>query len=220
MRVLKVLPILAVLAAGTAAPAVAADIVEAGSPVAATSTGASPVYIWSGPYAGAFVGYNSTRFDQTGGADFEGDGFVGGVYGGVNFQDGSFVYGVEADIGGGGFDASGDNAATGLPIDGDNNVFGSLRGRVGVAMDPFLVFATGGLAVSEQELTLGGASDRETALGATVGAGVEGQITDSITSRIEYRYSNFGDQTFDLGNTSVSSGFDEHSVRAGVALKF
>ncbi len=220
MRVLKVLPILAVLSAGTVAPALAADLVEPTAPMDATATGASPVYIWSGPYAGAFVGYNSTRFDQSGGADFKGDGFVGGVYGGVNVQNGNFVYGIEADVGGGGFDASGDNAALGLPIEGDNNIFGSLRGRVGVAMDPFLVFATGGLAVSEQELSLGGASDTQTAVGATVGAGVEGQITDTITSRIEYRYSNFGDQTFDLGNTSISSGFDEHSVRAGVALKF
>lgn len=203
-------------------PSSAADAVygePAPSPVA-VGTAATPVYVWSGPYAGGFVGYNSANFDQSGGASFDGDGFVGGVYAGYNLQTDRFVYGLEADIGGSGVDADGFNVATGSAISADGNIFGSLRARAGVAVDPFLVFATAGVAASRNELSLNGFSDEQTSVGYTVGGGVEAQITDSITSRLEYRYSDYGSETYDLGNTSVSSGFDEHSIRAGVALKF
>ncbi|WP_349940121.1 outer membrane protein [Fulvimarina sp. MAC8] len=181
---------------------------------------APPVAIWSGPYAGTFVGYNVSRFDDLRGASISGDGVAGGAYAGFNLQDGSLVYGVEGDIGGAGFDATRRNALGNLDLSGESNVFGSLRGRVGVDVDPFLVYGTGGLAIAETELRLGGVSDSETSVGYTLGAGVEAKITDSISTRLEYRYSDFGSSDYDLGRTSVSSGFDEHSVRAGVSLNF
>lgn len=202
--------------------ALAADAVILDSPVAAVPVVpvAPPVQVWSGPYAGAFVGYNTSSFDQSGGAEFDGDGVVGGVYGGYNVQSGDLVYGIEGDVGASGVDASGFNAEADEAVDAEGNAFGSLRGRVGVVADPFMVFATGGVAVAETELELDGVSDSQTSVGYTVGGGVEAQITDNVTSRLEYRYSDFDEETYDLGDTSVSSGFDEHSIRAGVALKF
>ncbi len=201
-----------------ASTAQAADAVlpEAAAPVAPIAS----AYTWSGPYAGGFVGYNFANFDQSGGASFDGEGVVGGVYAGYSLQTERFVYGLEGDIGASDVDAGGFNVATGVPISADSTAFGSLRALVGVAYDPILLFATGGLAVSNKELTLRGASDDQTHLGYTVGAGVEAKVTDGVTSRVEYRYSNFSDKTYDLGNVSVSSGFDEHSIRAGLALKF
>ena len=83
-----------------------------------------------------------------------------------------------------------------------------------------LVYGTAGVAVAETELTLDGVSDANTSAGYTVGAGVEARITDSIGTRLEYRYSDYGSSGYDFPNTSVSSGFDEHSVRAGINLKF
>ncbi len=180
----------------------------------------SPIYVWSGPYAGAFVGYNFARFDDADGTSLDGDGLVGGVYFGYNFETPSVVYGVEADLGGSAVDGSDFSSALGGDVDGEQNVFGSIRGRVGVRADPFLVFATGGVAASRNELSLAGASDSQTSVGYTVGAGVEAKFDDDLAGRLEYRYSKFGSQTYDLGNTSVSSGFDEHSIRAGIALKF
>ncbi|WP_376936750.1 outer membrane protein [Aureimonas pseudogalii] len=203
------------LAAGNAfaADAVLPDMPVAEAPVAST-------YTWSGPYAGGFVGYNFADFDQSGGASFDGEGVVGGVYAGYNLQTERLVYGLEADIGASDVDASGFNAATGVPISNDSTAFGSLRARIGVAYDPILLFATGGVAVSHQEMSLGGAEDDNTHVGYTVGAGVEAKVAPGVTSRVEYRYSDFDAKTYDLGNVSVSSGFDEHSIRAGVALKF
>jgi outer membrane immunogenic protein len=180
----------------------------------------APIHIWSGPYAGGFVGYSASNFDQSNGADFDGDGIVGGVYGGFNLQSGQVVYGIEGDLGASGVDAGGFNATTGTGISADSNAFGSLRGRVGLAYDPFLFFATGGVALANKELTSAGATDENTHVGYTLGAGVEAEVTPNLTSRIEYRYSDFGAETYDFGATSTSSGFDEHSVRAGLALKF
>ncbi|MBC6717693.1 porin family protein [Aurantimonas sp. DM33-3] len=216
------------LAVGTAAavalvPAArAADVIyeEPQPPVVAPLAPSTPVYVWSGPYAGAFVGYNTSNFDQSAGASFDGDGFVGGVYTGYNWQTDQFVYGLEADLGGSNVDASGTNATTGAQIDADSNIFGSFRARAGVAVDPFLVFATGGVAAARNELSLNGFSDSQTSIGYTLGAGVEARVSDDVTTRLEYRYSDFGSETYDLGNTSISSGFDEHSIRAGIALKF
>ncbi|WP_082536990.1 MULTISPECIES: outer membrane protein [unclassified Aureimonas] len=207
--------LLAAVPVAFAADAVAPDIV----PVAPIE-GSAPIYIWSGPYAGAFVGYSAQTFDQSNGARFDGDGVVGGAYGGYNWQNDRIVYGLEADIGASGVEAGGFDRAAGLPLDTETNVFGSLRGRVGVAVDPFMVFATAGVAASDQTLKLGPAEDTNTHLGYTVGAGVEAKITDTIDTRLEYRYSDFGSKTYDLGTATTSSGFDEHSVRAGIALKF
>lgn len=199
----------------------AADVVY-DQPISAPSPEApsSPIYVWSGPYAGAFVGYNFAKFDDAGGASFDADGLVGGVYVGYNFETPALVYGIEADIGGSAVDGSAFNPSLGGDVDGEQNVFGSLRGRVGVKADPFLVFATGGVAASRNELSLGGNSDSRTSVGYTVGAGVEAKFDDDLAGRLEYRYSKFGSETYDLGTTSVSSGFDEHSIRAGIALKF
>lgn len=207
--------VLAALPAAQAADAVAPDI----APVAPLE-GSAPIYIWSGAYAGAFIGYSAQKFDQSNGASFDGDGVVGGAYAGYNWQNDRIVYGVEADIGASGVEAGGFDRAAGLPLDTETNVFGSLRGRVGVAVDPFMVFGTAGAAVSDQTLKLGPAEDTNTHLGYTVGAGVEAKITDTIDTRLEYRYSDFGSKTYDLGTATTSSGFDEHSVRAGIALKF
>lgn len=215
MRGTALLAALLLVPLAQAADAAAPDI----APIAPIE-GSAPIYIWSGPYAGAFVGYSAQDFDQSSGASFDGDGIVGGVFGGYNWQNGRIVYGVEADIGASGVEASGFDRAAGLPLDTETNVFGSLRGRVGVAADPFMVFATAGAAVSDQTLNLGPAEASNTHIGYTVGAGVEAKITETIDTRLEYRYSDYGSKTYDFGTTSISSGFDEHSIRAGIGLRF
>ena len=53
-----------------------------------------------------------------------------------------------------------------------------------------------------------------------MGAGVEAALRDNVTSRIEYRYTDFQSRDYDIGNVTISSGYDEHSIRAGLALKF
>ncbi|WP_062011609.1 outer membrane protein [Aureimonas sp. AU4] len=212
-RVMMVAMALVPLAA-TAALSADAVLPDPSAPIA------PDVYTWSGPYAGGFVGYNFANFDTKGAASIDGEGAVGGVYAGYNLQTDRLVYGAEIDAGASDVDAGGFNYATGVPISANSTAFGSLRARVGIAMDPILLFATGGVALSNQKMSLGGFEDDNTHVGFTVGAGVEAQVAKGVTSRVEYRYSDFDSKNYDLGNVSVSSGFDEHSIRAGLALKF
>ena len=87
-------------------------------------------------------------------------------------------------------------------------------------MNPVLVYGTAGVAATNLEVSNGAGSDDNTMVGYTVGAGVETFLTENVTARVEYRYSDYGSDDFNLGGTTVSTGYDDHSVRAGIGLKF
>lgn len=107
------------------------------------------------------------------------------------------------------------------------NVQGSLRARLGYAMGPALLYATGGLAVAHFRTNYdeGATTDStsNTKAGWTVGAGVEYAFSQKWTTRVEYRYSDFGTFT---DNPATDSGFlyptdvKTHAVRVGISYKF
>ena len=97
---------------------------------------------------------------------------------------------------------------------------GSLRGRVGIALDRFLIYGTGGAAATSLKLTGNGDSDDNTLWGWTAGAGVEGMLTNNITARVEYRYTDYQDKTFDLGGVPVDSDFKTSTIHGGIGVKF
>ncbi|TIX80924.1 MAG: porin family protein, partial [Mesorhizobium sp.] len=76
--------------------AYAADVI-AEEPPAPAPIAELPVASWAGPYAGVSVGYGfSGHADAEGiGTDVDTDGFVGGVFGGYQWQAENFVYGAE-----------------------------------------------------------------------------------------------------------------------------
>ena len=194
--------------------AIAADAIEAPpEPPVAAPVRPAPAASWSGVYLGAFGGYNWGTFDSSVG-DISADGWNGGVFAGYNVQNGSVVYGAEADIGYS--DANGTLGTT----DAKQTGFGSLRGRVGYAFDPLMIYGTGGLAVTGAEISDGADSDTNVHLGWTVGAGAEALITDNVFGRLEYRYSDYASKDYNLGGSTVSSGFSAHSVNAGIGVKF
>src|SRR4051812_24355861 len=139
---------------GLTAGAFAADLPGRSAPAPMM---AMPLFTWSGFYVGVNAGYGWNNNDHavvspagtilavTGEDD---GGFVGGAQVGYNFQFGSFVAGVEtdlqyADIGGrGAFTVAGTNFFT----DDSDNYFGTVRGRLGFAIDRALVYATAGFA--------------------------------------------------------------------------
>ena len=75
--------------------------------------------------------------------------------------------------------------------------------------------ATNGVAVVDFDDTL---------WGWTIGAGIEYAITNNITTRVEYRYTQFDSQDNGFNFTGlVGSGNTEpefHTVRAGISYKF
>jgi len=192
----------------------AADAIDQIPEAPAATEYTAPAGNWSGAYVGGAATYDFGKFTgSTEGRDAKGLG--GSVYGGYNFQNGQIVYGGEADIGYNGEDG---NAGAGLT--GTQGVNGSIRGRVGYDMNPFLLYGTAGLAVANHELEDGASNDERIAAGYTVGAGVEAMVTNNITARVEYRYSDYQKRDFELSSGTISKGFDDHSVKVGMGVKF
>jgi outer membrane immunogenic protein len=190
----------------------AADAVEQIPQAPVAMEQPAPAQTWEGYYLGAYGSYDWGRF---GGGNGSADGFGGGAYTGYNFQSGPVVYGIEADVG-----LSNQKANTSDGLRNEAGWNGSVRGRVGYDLNPFLIYGTAGVALQNNELKNATSSDDKTAVGYTVGAGAEAFVTDNITARVEYRYTDFGSDRYTLDTGSVSKGFDDHSVKVGIGMKF
>jgi outer membrane immunogenic protein len=198
-------------------------------PAVAPQVAIAPMYNWSGFYLGAQIGYawgNADRVNTLGFAnDFDFDGVIGGIHAGYNHQINNWVLGVEGDIEISG--ADGDDSGVGGSVDTiEAQWLGSIRARVGYAFDRTLVYVTGGIAFAGIDATsnngVAAISDDNTHVGWTIGAGIERALTDNITARIEYRYTDLGDQDYTLAPAAANANYDldTHSVRVGVSYKF
>lgn len=235
---------LASVAAATLAvsSAVAADLPT--RKVAPVAPMIAPVFTWTGFYAGVNGGYGfgasklknvtvsrdaynglpawSTKEDSFAKwTDKRSDSFVGGAKIGYNYQMGSVVLGIEADINYANLAAkrSGVNAereflpgwrsGNSLMAKSTLNWFGTVRPRIGfVATERMMVFATAGLAygnvrsAAQYADTLNGAVDdnwvgkqNKIRAGWTVGAGAEYALTDNVVLKGEYSYIDLGSST-------------------------
>jgi opacity protein-like surface antigen len=204
-------------------------------------------YNWAGFYFGADGGYGWQRSTGTlstaAGAvstpyDYSAAGPYAGILVGWNYQFNRLVLGVEADwqwsnltgnsqslapLGATGALPAGPFTASTTTRD-----YGSVRGRLGVTFDRFLVFGTGGWATGNPSnaFALVGAAPFVTAAsksnGWTAGAGVEYAITDTILARIEYRYTNLevaGFVNAPTSSTDVGTQAPISDFRAGIAYK-
>lgn len=167
---------------------------------------------WAGAYAGGTASWQRGDFSHQG--DAKANGLGGGVYGGYNMQNGQLVYGGEADLNYSGVDAERNG------LKGKQGINGSIRGRVGIDMNPVLLYGTAGIAGTNVEMKNAAGKDDRNMVGWTAGAGAEAFVTNNVTARVEYRYSDYQDKKFNLGGTRVKSGFDDHSVRVGLGVKF
>lgn len=192
----------------------AADIpVETPPPVAEAYT-PEPAFTWTGFYLGGLVGYEWADIETDAG-DFDSDNFLGGVFVGYNFDMGNgLVLGVEGDVTY--HDQNGENDLVEFETDWN----GTLRGRIGYAVDRFMIYGTGGLAVANAELSGGGDSDSQTAVGWTAGAGVEMAVTDNVFGRVEYRYTDLSDDSYTVAGEDLDAGLTSHAVMVGVGVKF
>ena len=209
-----------VLAASTAMAADAVNEVPA-APVADVA----PAFSWTGFTVGVQGGYgwNNTDSDISGTGSFSQD-FDGGLLGGFvgyNYDLGnSWVVGVEAD-----FEKNwADETAFGGALEYGIDWQGSVRGRVGYAFDRALVYGTAGWAYARGYADVAGFGEqKETFNGYTVGVGVDYAFTDMMFGRIEYRYTDLGDKTFDFGGAgggTINSDVDQHAIRVGLGVKF
>jgi high affinity Mn2+ porin len=216
-------------------------------------------YDWSGWYVGAHVGVitGSSNWSATPGLsgsfdlpyhfDFmAGTGsYVAGLQGGYNHVFKShWMLGFEAD-------ASFPNSDVLIPysVRGSQTVtspftgqvsygeaviyYGSVRARVGYAFDHFLLYGTGGLAWTFDQVTrtqiagfpAGGSATPGTIdlvqpwrLGWAAGAGVEIPLTANWSAKAEYLWTGFGHQSvvFPFGAQAFDSDLTMQSVRVGL----
>jgi outer membrane immunogenic protein len=166
-------------------------------------------YSWAGPYLGGNIGY---EWGSVGTNGAKSSGFSGGVQGGYNWQSGAVVFGLEADI-----QASGANdrfAAWKF----SNPWFGSVRGRVGYALNNVMFYGTGGLAFGELRATTFGLSESHTTAGWTAGVGGEMGFAPNWSAKVEYLYVDLSNTNFVV--TGASNGYRFGLIRAGVNYRF
>jgi outer membrane immunogenic protein len=140
------------------------------------------------------------------------DGPLGGLQFGYNWQRGSWLAGLEADIQGAGQSGktsfcfpAGAPCPVGagfLDVSYHLNWFGTVRGRLGVLPDPRVVlYATGGLAYGGVDADLTGGlvglasttvSTSRTQVGWTLGGGIEGAVGNGWSVKLEYLYLDLG----------------------------
>ena len=193
---------------------------------------APAVYNWNGLYLGLNAGYgfgtdpvHASGDGVSASASTNVPGFIGGAQVGVNYQTGAVVWGFEAD-----FDGSTQNQslASGV-LSGTSQMpwFGTLRGRLGVAFDQLLVYATAGGAGGELRsnftIPAGPTSTTVTYGTWTAGGGLEYGITDNLSARIEYLYldsGNVGTGSIGPPTTTISSRLKDNLVRVGLNYRF
>jgi outer membrane immunogenic protein len=201
-----------------------------------------PVFTWSGLYMGGQIGYawgsdpivvasvfgppNAFFNDKP-------QGVIGGAHLGYNLQIAQWVAGLEGTVDGTSVEGSRTSAGGFVTMSTREDVQGSIRARIGIAFDRFLIYGTGGAAFTNMTngYSLGfpffqQETDTKTRSGWTVGGGLEYAVTNNWSIRAEYRYSDFGrspDFPFPFitnGTVVFTHHLTQNQVQAGFSYHF
>lgn len=227
----------ATIAAAVPFAAQSADIPQYTPPPVVTAV---PAWDWSGFYVGLNAGYGWGQNDGVtmgftdpggtwfgpclaagscpGGLSHSSDGFVGGAQIGYNWQIDQFLIGGEADISWA--DIQGSTGIANGTVSTRADWLSTVRARAGVAIDRVLIYGTGGIAFTDMKTELNGpvgfSSDSQNLTGWTIGAGVELALTENLSMKGEYLYTDFGDKDYGIGGTTVPVSLDGSTVRLGL----
>ena len=179
------------------------------SPVAAVMP-----YNWNGGYGGFVGGYGSGSYTKNGSTSFDdASGGSLGVTAGYNYQmPNNYVVGIEGDISWS--NMKGDGVISGNKSELES--LGTLRGRLGYAMDRVLPFVTAGYAGGNTKDTVTTSSLSYHNVW-TVGGGAEFAITGNWTAKVEGLYVHLEPASLP---TTGESGMDIGLARAGLNYRF
>lgn len=183
---------------------------------------------WNGAYIGGHVGWAGSRETVTDidGYNAAGSKFsnnlnnaFGGAQAGYNFTSGNIVYGLEAEFGYLSLQGSkqyppyvGVRSPEDSVDSTKGGLYGTIAGRLGLAVGPALVYGKVGWGIAEASASFTdtdptgtvlthGTSTSGTLSGAVYGGGVEFAMSDTISVKVEYLRFDFGDT---LTNTAVN----------------
>ena len=176
------------------------------------------VPIWQGAYIKPNFGFDTFELKGAGSAGFDDlEGFTVGGLAGYDWQFGRFVLGVSAEGSLAFADEQGRGPAAGLEAELES--FGAFRVRLGTTIDRFMVYGTGGLSVARLTVSNATTSDTELLTGWVAGGGIEYMYWQNVSLRVEYTYSDFGDETFTtLPNREI--GLEGSQVQVGFIRRF
>lgn len=215
-----------VAGAAVVGTASAADLARRAPPPPMKAPPPAYVFTWTGFYIGVNGGYGfgkSKWTDLTSAFDVKG-GMAGGTLG-YNWQYGQFVYGVEGDGDWSAMRGTADPTACGPTCRTRSDFLSTVRGRVGIAMDRFMPYATGGVAIGNlrADVLPGFDGVDQTRTGWTAGGGGEYAFAPNWSVKAEYLFVN-------LGKTGCSTvcglaagnnvGFTSNVVRGGINYHF
>jgi outer membrane immunogenic protein len=199
--------------------AMAADLMM---PAKAAPFVAAPSTNWDGAYIGINGGYdwgNSTKTGGTGTNAFGTFALAGGTVGGTigyNFHlSDNVVGGVEGDLDWANVTGTFNGIVETINWDG------SVRARLGLDVGSGLLpYITGGVAFAGSNRAFGGVTESITSVGWTAGVGVEYMISDNLSAKIEYRYSDYGSHTYTTLPTTPIVDLTDSTVRIGLNWHF
>jgi len=180
---------------------------------------------WTGFYVGANLGYGWANVGVSG-ASNDLTGVIGGGQLGYNWQTGPLVFGIEGDFQGSGEKRSDSTTILGTTFTVDQNIpwFATLRGRIGYAWGPALLYLTGGASWQNYKLSVSAlgttVEDDATKAGWTLGGGGEWMFAPKWSAKLEYLYMDTGDTDVTLFGTTFSGRAKNNIVRAGVNYHF
>lgn len=193
---------------------------------------------WTGPYLGAAFGVQAMvdRANLIGAGPalsvdgLGGQGVFGSIYGGFDYQFmPQALVGVLAELSYGGLDStvSAQVPGAGATLTTHPDLGWALLLRAGVLPTPStLLYGIGGYTGQNIHTTAsafgGGGSaffdSRDTFNGWTVGAGIETKLGAGWSTKVEYRYSQYGQKT--LPGTALSLWPSIHTARIGLSYRF
>jgi len=218
----------------------AADLPPRPAAQAPAMVAAPPIYNWTGIYFGLNGGYGwgqstpmSLYSSDFSAFNYSSDGGMGGITAGAQIQSGHTVIGVEGDIDWTHSSGSGRGTISfnGAPIgtatlSSTLSSISTLRTRIGYAVDNWLIYGTGGVAVTNEKSSLSGsvgfvcgtgaagsppcASNSDLHLGLSAGAGVEYGITQNLSAKVEYLWVGAG----------AANTLKENMIRVGANWRF
>jgi outer membrane immunogenic protein len=208
----------------------------------------APVYNWSGFYVGGSIGYDWGTLTRTStslttgvtGApiSFSDNGVFGGGQLGYNWTwMPNIIFGIEADVFGAGINGSNTvvTATNTHRYDDKVDWFGTVRGRLGYAVNNWLFYGTGGFAWAHDQLTrnqLAGVSAGATPgtaqsasitkTGWTAGGGIEVGLAANWSVKAEYLYLRFGTDgyLFPTAARQENAYIQMQTARIGVNYRF
>lgn len=161
---------------------------------------------WSGFYAGAQLGWGDVDVVVPGVGAFDGDGALGGLHAGYNWDFGSYILGVEGD-----FDITDITVSNGAGASGDMNYIARLKLRAGTELgNSMLLYGTVGAAYLD--VTGGGIDQNDT--GWLAGIGLDRKLAGGWIVGGDVIYHEFNDFDFSLADVEATT------IRVRVSRRF